>query len=195
MSRRRAGFSLLELVVALAVTALVFVNVGLVMQTSSSAAGEGSLAGELDVQMDQTLDRVGLALMSASLSSLDPTASAPAFHSSLEYVQSLGVQNGKVVVSDPERIELVIDDGKLLWRQRPGQLDERTVVWSRWVASFLEGEIVNGKDDNGNGLVDETGLAFVVHDGNVEIFLTLERLADGGKPVRITRSATVACRN
>jgi len=192
---RASGFTLLEVVIAIAVAALIFANVGLVMKSGSASHERDSIRGDLDVQLDRTLDRIALSLMSASSDSLDPSAAAPSFQTSLEYVQNLGVQNGEVVVGDAERIELVVQGGEVLWKQRPDQLDERMVVWTRWVANYLDGETPNGIDDNGNGLIDESGLAFVVTGSQIEIFLCLERRGDDGQIVRHQRSAVVACRN
>ncbi len=194
-SPRSRGFSLLELLIAIGVAGLIFANVGLVLRSGSDSRERDATRGDLDVQIDRTLDRIALSLMSASVDSLDPTAPSPAFQSALEYVQNLGVQNGEVVLGDAERIELVVNGGRVQWRQRPGELDERMVVWTRWVAEYLDGEEANGVDDNGNGLIDETGLAFVVSGTQVEIFLCLERRSDDGEIVRHQRSAVVACRN
>lgn len=192
---RSGGFTLLELIIGLAVAALLFANVGLVLKSGSTRQERDSIRGDLDVQLDRTLDRIALSLMSASTDSLDPSAPAPSFQTSLEYVQNLGVQNGEVVTGDAERIELIVQGGQVLWKQRPDALDERMVVWTRWVAEYLDGEIPNGIDDNGNGLVDEAGLAFVVSGSQIEIHLCLERRSDDGEVVRHQRSAVVACRN
>lgn len=194
-ARRSPGFSLLELLIALGVAGLIFANVGLVLRSGSESRERDATRGDLDVQIDRTLDRIALALMSANVESLDPTAPSPSFQNALEYVQNLGVQDGEVVLGDAERIELVVNGGQVQWRQRPGELDERMLVWTRWVAQYLDGEEPNGVDDNGNGLIDETGLAFVVSGTQVEIFLCLERRGDDGAVVRHQRSAVVACRN
>lgn len=193
--RARGGFSLLELIIALGVAVLIFANIGLVLRSGAEQREAESVRGDLDVLIERTLDRISLALMSADVGSLDPTAPSPSFQSALEYVQNLGVQNGQVVLGDAESIELVVQGGQVLWRQRPDELDERMVVWTRWVAEYLDGELPNGVDDNGNGLTDETGLAFVVSGSQVEIFLCLERRSDDGQVVRHQRSAVVSCRN
>jgi hypothetical protein len=193
--RTRGGFSVLELIIALGVAVLIFANVGLVLRSGAEQRETESIRGDLDVLIERTLDRISLALMSADVGSLDPTAPSPSFQSALEYVQNLGVQNGEVVLGDAESIELVVQGGQVLWRQRPDELDERMVVWTRWVAEYLDGEVPNGVDDNGNGLTDETGLAFVVSGTQVEIFLCLERRGDDGQVVRHQRSAVVSCRN
>jgi hypothetical protein len=177
------------------VIALIFGNIAMVMRSSESAYQQQASTSDLDIQADQTLDHVALALMSARLQSLDPTANSPAYHSSLQFVQTLGVENGQIVTSDPERVELIVDQGKVVWKQRPDQLDERMIVWSRWVSDFLEGEILNGIDDNANGLVDEKGLAFVIQGSQVTIHLTLERGEPGGGTILQSRSTVVACRN
>ena len=57
------------------------------------------------------------------------------------------------------------------------------------VREFLEGEIPNGKDDNGNGRVDERGLCFVLEGEILRILLTLEQ---PGAPRRVTRTASSA---
>ncbi len=57
------------------------------------------------------------------------------------------------------------------------------VVWNGItlceVAPFLEGEIPNGMDDNGNGLIDERGLSFTFDRHSVRIRLTTQARVDG----------------
>jgi hypothetical protein len=67
-------------------------------------------------------------------------------------------------------------------------------VWSTAVAALLEGELANGLDDNGNGLIDEPGLAFTVDGNDVTVLLTLEREVRGGRSIARTFTSTVRCR-
>ena len=61
------------------------------------------------------------------------------------------------------------------------------MVWSSLVRPLLEGEIQNGKDDNGNGLIDEQGLTFVIDGRAIRMRLTIGR--DGES---VTHERTVA---
>jgi hypothetical protein len=53
----------------------------------------------------------------------------------------------------------------------------------------------NGVDDNGNGLVDESGLTFISEGSSVTIWLSLERIGPENKPVTYSRKAVITCRN
>jgi prepilin-type N-terminal cleavage/methylation domain-containing protein len=191
----RAGFTLLETLIALTVVGLVLGNIVMVTRSTSDAYDAEMSKASLELQLDQTLDRIALALMSASAASLQPGMANPAFHSTLSYAQSLGVQAGEVVHGAPERISLRIDAGEVVWIERPGEPGERMATWTRSVRDFLEGELPNGVDDNRNGLIDESGLTFVIESGVVRVLLTLEREGRGGESLTYTRESVVHCRN
>lgn len=194
-TRRRGGFTLLETLIALTVVGLVLGNIVMVTRSTSEAYDQEMSKASLELQLDQTLDRIALALMAASVSSLQPGVANPAFHSTLSYAQSLGVQDGAVVHGAPERISLRIENGEVVWLERPGEPGERMATWTRSVRAFLEGELPNGVDDNGNGLVDESGLAFVIEGSLVRVLLTLEREGAGDRRLTYTRESLVRCRN
>ena len=75
------------------------------------------------------------------------------------------------------------------------QQSARYLVAQRTGAPFLAGELPNGMDDNGNGLIDEKGLSFVVDRDSVTIRLTLERVSNDGSVISKTVQSTVTCRN
>jgi prepilin-type N-terminal cleavage/methylation domain-containing protein len=195
-SRTRAGMTLLEMLIAMAVVGLVLGNVTMMVGSSSDVYEKESSKANLEDQLTQTLDRIVLALAGAGEGSLQPGTQSPSFHDSLEFRTSLGVQDGVVVHGDSERIELVVeDDGRVVWRERPEEISGRSVTWTRWVRDFLEGEVSNGVDDNGNGLVDESGLVFVIRGSEVEVMLTLQRAGASGESSTYSRTAIVHCRN
>ena len=97
--------------------------------------------------------------------------------------------------SDQERIGLADNHTQLVWSQNPGKDEELRVVWCNLVGRYLEGELANGTDDNGNELIDEQGLSFSLQGDQVSIRLTLERQGPDGSFVQKTVETTVTCRN
>ena len=113
----------------------------------------------------------------------------------MRYQVNLGIQDGAVVWSDPEQIAMNEDDLEVFWRQNPDAEEERRVVWTRLVSPYLEGELPNGMDDNGNGLIDEEGLSFTVDRNSVTIRITLQRQTADGELTTKTMETVVTCRN
>jgi hypothetical protein len=59
------------------------------------------------------------------------------------------------------------------------------------VRELLAGELDNGMDDNGNGLVDEPGFFLRRQGATLSAQMTLERVDREGRPiVRTSRSST-----
>jgi prepilin-type N-terminal cleavage/methylation domain-containing protein len=193
--KRRQGFTLVEVVISMTIAVMVFANITMVLRAGTKAHESGAFRANLDAQANQTLDRIALAVLSASRNSLSPTPTAPFNSPSIEYDISLGVQNGEVIWSDPERIEMVPGVGEIQWTRSPEMPEEQTVVWTRWVADYLKNESDNGDDDNENGLIDERGLSFDVDGGQVTIRLTIEREDQDGRMHERTLEARVTCRN
>ena len=108
---------------------------------------------------------------------------------------SLGVENGVVVWKDPENIGIGEQPNQLVWRSNAGTLAERRVVWSNILRPYLEGEVLNGIDDNGNGIIDEKGISFVLFRNSVTIRLTLGRELPGGGFAEETVETVVTVRN
>jgi hypothetical protein len=180
--------------VSVALLAVVAAKVVLVSSSASTASNEGLASIVAEDQARQTLDRIAYSVMGADRENIDPSAQAPAFSSQIRYRLSLGVEDGQVVWDDPEQILLDDDDGKLRWIENPGSASARSVVWCDAVRELLEGELQNGKDDNGNGLIDESGLVFEIEGNAITITLTLERPGQGGSTITSTVSTTVTCR-
>jgi hypothetical protein len=64
-----------------------------------------------------------------------------------------------------------------------------------WVRELLEGELPNGLDDNGNGLIDESGLSFEIDGDTITIRLTLERFDAEGTLITRTVETAVTLKN
>ena len=191
----RAGFTVVEAVIAMTLVGLVLTKLTLVMDEARHAHQEESLSMALDDQALELMDRISFAIVGSSAESLDPTPVAPFPCATIHYQITLGVEDGKVVWSDPEVIGLSQDSGQVYWGQNVGAAGERIVVWANTVSEMLQDELLNGIDDNANDLADELGLAFVLDGKSVTIRLSLERARDDGKKIQVTKETTVTCRN
>ena len=192
---RRAGFTALEVLIALSLIGLVIANVVMVMDSSTKEYHEGVSVSEVEFQTARTMDRIALAVMGSSLDNLIIPQEMPNKSSSLKYRLSLGFVDGQEVFSEQEEISLGGDPGQVIWAEKPDEPDERSVVWTNWVREYLEGEVANGVDDNGNGIIDESGLMFTFTGNLVTIALTLERPGPNGNLISNTLQTQVTVRN
>ncbi|MBL4770317.1 MAG: prepilin-type N-terminal cleavage/methylation domain-containing protein [Planctomycetes bacterium] len=199
----RSGFTLIEVLIASVIFALISVNIAMVTRTGSQATANGIMHELLDSELDLTLDRIKLALMSASADNVYPQVSAPASNERIEFSASLGVQGGIHIMGDPERIEWTPTEnetGKVIWTQAVGLPGERKIQWSRSVPILQNKEVINLGDDNFNGLVDEPGLAFHMQhasDEEMQVFvtLTITKTDASGRIVPANRQVNITCRN
>lgn len=194
-SRSSSGFTLVEVTLASVLLAiLAYKAYGVLNQVQQTSERENSEL-YLEDRARRVLRQIGWEVMSANFDSLRPTNVLPASSEDIRYQVNLGVQGGAIVWGDPEEIGLDTNMNQVLWRENPDEDNERRVVWTNLVAPFLEGEVPNGLDDNGNGLIDEQGLNFVLDGNSVRIRLTLQDMDRQGEFVQRTVETTVTCRN
>lgn len=178
---RRSGLTIIEVSVAMVLFAVVGFKVSLLLGLAAEADQEDTARIVLEDQAMRLLDQVSFAVMGANRATLFPDPESPTYSERVTYEVSLGVQDGEVVWGDKEEIKMSAADGQVLWLSKPGEVGELRVVWSNIVRPLLGGELPNGIDDNGNGLVDESGLNFTLQGNTVQIRLTLQRTnLDGG---------------
>lgn len=192
--RSRGGFTLIELIFSITLVAIVLGQATYVMRSVSKSAQDDTTGAVLEDQVQAALDRIAYAIMGSNRATLVPKAEGDHF-TDLKYKVSLGFEDGAAVWADPEQIALDADDEEVVWSENPGAAEERSVVWTKYVSPLMEGEIFNGDDDNGNGLIDEEGLSFVIDGNAVTVRVTLRRLDRHGNPVSVNRETTVTCRN
>jgi prepilin-type N-terminal cleavage/methylation domain-containing protein len=190
----RGGFTLIEIMIAVTLLALVLANLYMVFGDTNKAMRARESTFETEVEARRVLDRIAMRVIGAELDTLEIPSSSPNSSASIDFNVNLGFDEGQVQWSPGQRIA---HDGtsQVSWAESPGQEDERRAVWTNHAAQLLQGEEMNGEDDNGNGLIDERGLEFHVQGKMVVISLTIEKVGPGGKLSTKTVSTRVTCRN
>jgi len=138
----QSGFTLLEVIVSLTLIAMVFGCVLLTTRGGLGAFRASSAAADLNARSARTMNRivreflaVGKGSLSPDLSS--PVGAAPLWSSSMDYQAAFA------------------------W-------DQDTIVWGalrRLAFEMAAGELENGEDDNGNGLIDEGSIVLIENPG------------------------------
>ena len=192
----RAGWTLIEVLLASSFTIGVVTKAALVMNSALGLASNESASMHYEDQARRVMDRIALAIMGSDRDTLFPQIEELHINS-IRYTFSLGLEDGDVVWSAPEEIRFQngATTGSVEWAENPGAAEERRVVWSNLVSPLLEGEEINGADDNGNGLIDEDGLSFVLEGNRIVIRMTLRRPEVDGRLVQETVEQVVTCRN
>ncbi len=209
--RELAGFTLVESLIAATLFALLVLVVAHVSMRATDAFDEGSANEELSSSSHRALDKIASALETAGsgvLAQAQPMLGA----STLNFQEPIGFAGGEIqwgpttrVALELEPLELddgldndgdgFVDEGRVVWTENPGLANERTVVLCHGVREYLEGEIADGDDDNGNLLLDERGLSFAALDEVLTIRLTCQRLDDAGRVLTKTVETSVLLQN
>lgn len=197
--RSSGGFTLVEVIVASAILVLVSVNVWMVTKAGRSAAATGTFMMTLEDELNLTVDRISLALMAADSAAVDGPQMKPLSSETVSFQSNLGLEDGSVVYGPVEEIQwLPVEqlDGRVVWRERPAEPEERELIWSNSVPQAFEDEVPdNGVDDNANEIEDERGLAFTMDGARVDIHVTVERVNEHGRRQPVSKTTQVTCRN
>jgi type II secretory pathway pseudopilin PulG len=190
---RRAGFTLVEITVALGVLASVIGGVFAMLQTSSRAFQVASSGRRIENMVMETLDEIADKLRASKLSTITPQQAPPFSSSSVDFQRTVGYAGGATVWSTTERIRL--QNGQVQWTQNLGLPNESTTVWADSVPAYLQGETANGADDNANGLIDEGGLCFTFTGSSVLVRLTMRTKTSSGTTLTHTGQERIFFRN
>ena len=197
-THERAGFTLIESLIAVTFLALMFLAVAQTSSRASDAFDEGSADHQLSTSTHRALERITREVEFASAASLGANPIAfPNEGDSITFqtqptfvggaVQWLPVQ----LFSELDTGELddgvdndgdgLVDERRVVMVESPGTPDEHRMVLASSVAELLEGEQENTADDNGNGLKDEGGLSLCWQGSVLFVRLTCQRRDEGGR--------------
>ena len=176
-SRRQAGFTLLEIAVAMGVLGVVLGAVGAFQARSNQASKSMLTRADAEMRARRALERVADELTGVGQSLLFPDPTTALGASTLTYQRPAGVNGSGVVQwSQPARLQLELESGETddgTDNDGDGLVDERRLVLVRSAGTPKEqrvvlcnglcerglGEQANGLDDDGDGTVDEAGFS------------------------------------
>lgn len=171
----RAGFTLIELVLAACIFGLLLGGVTYFQSKASSHSREISARSRAETQARRAVERVLDELCGISSALLVPDPTGALGSDQIAFQKPVTVSNAGVVAwSAQNRLALALDDGETdngLDDDGDGLVDERRLVLTRafgapnqttttlchGIASWYPGELGNGVDDNANGATDERG--------------------------------------
>ena len=134
-SRARAGFTIVELLLSVTFLGLILTGITMFGRQTSKAFQTGTVNADVNAKLRRTMDRIGAELRSSGPEIMTPVL--PGGREFVEYTQSVGVSAGNVV-QGPEQV--------IRFELETGELDD-------------------GVDNNGNGLVDEGIVVWIENDG------------------------------
>jgi hypothetical protein len=221
----RAGFTMVEVMVSTGVMMLVLVSVALVTKSGDGVFRASQSRDALRQRTQQAVNRIVDAVATASKSTFAAPPLAPFGSSTLDFRTPTGISAGVVSWGSKDRIcfQMAPEHGQaggygvtgrtsgygtssghvaapenggeiVLIRDVDG-LSPVTTVLATHVAEYLEGEQENGVDDNGNGLIDERGLSFVLAGDQLTIRMSVADVDPDGQPVWVTTETQVRLRN
>jgi prepilin-type N-terminal cleavage/methylation domain-containing protein len=213
-ARTTRGFSLVELVVSVALMGLVTGGMLMVFESTNRAFQSAQASIELSRAAHRTVDRLAELVSFSRRSSMTPAApgaQAPFSTRQITFQTVDGFAGGAAAWSNTQRLEFqsspfdpddgidndrngVVDDGLVVWTTELGLAEERSVVLARNVRELQARETQNGTDDNGNGLIDESGLSFDFQGERLVIRITLERVL-GRRRLIYSAERSIAFRN
>lgn len=137
VAHQRAGFSLVELALVVVILAVVLGSLAFVARSSDRMYNTGSVNSHLESQAAITMQHVCEELRTAGVDTLDPEPAAGIGAHFVQYLQARNATATDVTWSAPRRLEL----------------------------EYEAGELDDGLDNNGNGLIDECRLSLIENPG------------------------------
>ena len=211
-ARRASGFTILELVLTLALLGSVAGGVAMLGVSSQGLYEQSSLTERLEMKAVRALDRVLREISMLQATGMLPNPATPFGTEDLTCQVAIGVTAGSVDWSPPLQVVLeydpgevndgvdndgdgLADEGRVLLVRNAGLAGETRTVLCTGVREYLEGETFNGADDNGNGVRDERGFNLHRAGDLMTVRLSLVAASRGGRQVVRTVETSFRLRN
>ena len=164
----RGGFSLVEILIAITFLVLLLSSIGMLSTASRDAFSRGTTVSAMELRTGLTSGGIQGELSLAMASSLTPAIQPGQRVTELTYMRAVGWQDETTITTPPRTLRF----------------------------EFEPGEANNGLDDNGDGLVDESGFAIERMGAALEITVTLEQRPPGrDETIQRTLRSSILLRN
>jgi prepilin-type N-terminal cleavage/methylation domain-containing protein len=210
--RRARGFTLLEMVVAVALVGLVFGSSLAMTMTGRQAFVSTTLTQSAEARARQALERIVNEIEVAEAEDLliDPSGAlggtAIAFLPIVDVVAGVPVHGNELRIErlpapgDPDDgadndSDGLVDEGVIVLTRDIGGPSEMAVTLCTNVRELFAGEILNALDDNGNGVADEGGFNIQRVGSMVTIRICIEQPGPGGTSSIATVTTSITLRN
>jgi prepilin-type N-terminal cleavage/methylation domain-containing protein len=208
----KAGFTLLEVLVAAILISMIFGALSMMMKSGTAAFHQGVSSSTAEAEARRGIDRITAQFSAAESAQMLPQIVPFLGSSTLTFHRSTGALGGVIAWGNNSTIQFqmdasegddgldndgdgLIDEGRVVLIENVGLPNQQTTVLCPNVREYLEGEIPNGLDDNGNGLTDEQGLSFNMLGTTLVVRLTVERANQAGRRTWKTLETSVWVRN
>lgn len=193
---RRRGATFVQVAVASSVGVIGLGLAGVAMTRAQTTARDSVERTALERRRARGIDGLLEAIQDAGQTTIANDLSAGAAASSITFRPKSGFASDAATFGDTTTIAWALDPAEKengSDDDRDGLVDEgvvqmttgtggaaRTTVLIRDVANRLEGEKVDTRDNNGNGIVDERGLCFVRTGNRIRVWLSVAGVVHGG---------------
>ena len=209
---RRGGFTIVEIMIAMTILAVVGGAITLAVQSSIGVYSTATRVVDLEDQGRYTLQRIKTLLLATSQTMINPRPGSPASTNSVDFQRAVGAVGLAITWGNLERIQFqyepselndgndnngngLVDEGRLVWIQNVGLASQRQIVLCKYVRELQQNETPAAGDENGNGLTNESGMCFDFSGNNVNMRLTIERFDSQGVLISRTFQSTITVRN
>lgn len=209
---RRAGFTIVELLIAVALLGLALSGAAMVSRSGSEVHRTSVAVQDVEQRLHRALEQVSGALTTAGADYLVPTPVEGLAYGSLQFQQVIGhtgttpdlgptielateIEGNEADNGADDDGDGLVDERELVLTLDVGGANEQRVKLVSGVLELLEGESSDGLDENGNGLVDEPGFHLERNGDVVAVRLSIGDQDPQGRLVVRTAELDIRMRN
>lgn len=211
-ARLRAGFTMLEMAMAVALFSIVIGSAMAIVMDGSDTTRTSQQRAVAASKAQRALDRVITELRISSRDVVTPDPSGSEGASGVQFQQPAAVAGGVVTWSGVLQVlwesapedplgggdddgDGLVDEGRLILVRNLGTAQERRIPLVNDVPRFDPDELDNDLDDNGNGVIDETGFNIQRVGDVYTLRLAISEPGRGGERTVGRAQASIRLRN